>query len=72
LNRSGDSSALAARIIPLGFGTDTSGSCRMPAHFCGVAGFRPSNPKNNKPYPVEGIVPNVLLADPDVRAWWPN
>jgi Asp-tRNA(Asn)/Glu-tRNA(Gln) amidotransferase A subunit family amidase len=59
----GTAVALAARIIPLGFGTDTSGSCRMPAHFCGVAGFRPSNPKTNNPYPVEGIVPNVLDFD---------
>jgi mandelamide amidase len=59
----GTAAALAARIIPLGFGSDTSGSCRMPAHFCGVVGFRPSNPKTNKPYPVEGIVPNVLDFD---------
>ncbi|MDB5990390.1 MAG: hypothetical protein JWQ10_1793 [Herbaspirillum sp.] len=59
----GTAVALAARIIPLGFGTDTSGSCRMPAHFCGVAGFRPSNPKTNNPYSVDGIVPNVLDFD---------
>jgi Asp-tRNA(Asn)/Glu-tRNA(Gln) amidotransferase A subunit family amidase len=59
----GTAAALAARIIPLGFGTDTSGSCRMPAHFCGVAGFRPSNPKTNNPYSTEGIVPNVLDFD---------
>jgi Asp-tRNA(Asn)/Glu-tRNA(Gln) amidotransferase A subunit family amidase len=59
----GTAAALAARIIPLGFGSDTSGSCRMPAHFCGVVGFRPSNPKTSKPYPVDGIVPNVLDFD---------
>ncbi|HEY4318267.1 MAG TPA: amidase family protein [Herbaspirillum sp.] len=59
----GTAAALAARIIPLGFGTDTSGSCRMPAHFCGVAGFRPSNPKTNNPYSTDGIVPNVLDFD---------
>jgi Asp-tRNA(Asn)/Glu-tRNA(Gln) amidotransferase A subunit family amidase len=59
----GTAAALAARIIPMGFGSDTNGSIRMPAHFCGIAGFRPSNPKINKPYPVEGIVPNVLDFD---------
>lgn len=59
----GTAAALAARIVPAGFGTDTSGSCRMPAHFCGVAGFRPSNPKGGSPYPVDGIVPNVLDFD---------
>ncbi len=59
----GGAAALAARIVPAAFGTDTSGSCRMPAHFCGVAGFRPSNPKGQSAYPVEGIVPNVLDYD---------
>lgn len=59
----GGAAALAARIVPVAFGTDTSGSCRMPAHFCGVAGFRPSNPKGQTVYPVDGIVPNVLDFD---------
>jgi Asp-tRNA(Asn)/Glu-tRNA(Gln) amidotransferase A subunit family amidase len=59
----GTAAAVAARIVPLGFGSDTAGSVRMPAHFCGIAGFRPSNPKNNKPYPVEGIVPLILAFD---------
>jgi mandelamide amidase len=36
---------------------------RMPAHFCGIAGLRPSNPKTNKPYPVDGIVPLALVFD---------
>jgi indoleacetamide hydrolase len=59
----GTAAALAARIVPLGFGSDTSGSVRIPAHFCGIAGLRPSNPKTNKPYPVEGIVPAALAFD---------
>jgi mandelamide amidase len=59
----GGASAVAARIVPLTFGTDTSGSCRMPAHFCGIAGFRPSNPEPNKAYPLDGIVPNALAFD---------
>jgi Asp-tRNA(Asn)/Glu-tRNA(Gln) amidotransferase A subunit family amidase len=59
----GTAAALAARIVPLGFGSDTGGSVRMPAHFCGIAGLRPSNPRTNKPYPVEGIVPRALAFD---------
>ena len=59
----GTAAALAARIVPLGIGSDTTGSVRMPAHFCGIAGLRPSNPKTNKPYPVDGIVPLQLAFD---------
>jgi indoleacetamide hydrolase len=51
----GTAAAIAARIVPAGLGTDTAGSIRMPAHFCGIAGFRPS--KSNPHYPVDGIVP---------------
>ena len=56
----GTAAAVAARIVPAGLGSDTTGSIRMPSHFCGIAGLRPSNPKTNKPYPVEGIVPLQL------------
>ncbi|PUE29260.1 amidase [Limnohabitans sp. JirII-29] len=38
----GTAVALAARFAPAGLGTDTGGSTRVPASFCGVAGFRPS------------------------------
>jgi mandelamide amidase len=59
----GTAAAVAARIVPFGFGSDTTGSVRMPAHFCGIAGLRPSNPKTNKPYPVDGIVPLEITFD---------
>jgi indoleacetamide hydrolase len=59
----GTAAAIAARIVPLGIGSDTAGSIRIPAHFCGIAGFRPSNPKNNKFYPVHGIVPLEVAFD---------
>ena len=59
----GTAAAVAARIVPAGLGSDTTGSIRMPSHFCGIAGLRPSNPKTNKPYPIEGIVPLQLEFD---------
>jgi indoleacetamide hydrolase len=59
----GTAAAVAARIVPAGLGSDTTGSIRMPAHFCGIVGLRPSNPKANKTYPFEGIVPLQLDFD---------
>jgi len=38
----GTASAIAARIVPVGLGTDTAGSVRVPAALSGTAGFKPS------------------------------
>nr|MEA2797358.1 amidase [Phenylobacterium sp.] len=38
----GSAAALAAGMIPLEFGSDIGGSIRMPAHFSGVYGHKPS------------------------------
>jgi amidase len=38
----GSAAAVADRMSPLDIGSDAVGSVRMPAHFCGVLGFKPS------------------------------
>jgi len=38
----GDAAAVAAGLSPLDMGSDISGSIRMPAHFCGIYGLKPT------------------------------
>lgn len=55
----GSAAAVAAGLAPAALGTDTGGSCRIPAALCGVVGYRPSNGR----YSNEGVVPLSFTRD---------
>jgi len=49
----GEAAAIAAGLSPLGLGSDSGGSLRVPAHFCGVCTLKPTS----------GRVPNTGVFD---------
>lgn len=59
----GSASAVAAGAADIGLGTDTAGSVRVPASYCGVFGFRPSWGR----VPLDGCVP--LAPGYDTVGW---
>jgi amidase len=49
----GEAAAIAAGMSPVGLGSDSGGSLRQPAHFCGIACLKPT----------AGLVPPTGLVD---------
>lgn len=45
---SGSAVAVASGIVPVAIGTDTAGSVRVPAAFCGVTGFKSSQERYDR------------------------
>jgi aspartyl-tRNA(Asn)/glutamyl-tRNA(Gln) amidotransferase subunit A len=56
---SGSAVAVAAGIVPVALGTDTSGSIRVPAAFCGIAGFKPTAARVDR----RGVLPLAPTLD---------
>lgn len=50
---SGTAVAVADGMAAAGLGTDTGGSCRIPAAFCGVVGYKPTARR----VPINGVLP---------------
>ena len=61
---SGSASVVAAGEVDFALGTDTGGSVRVPASFCGIYGIRPSHGR----VPLAGVLP--LAPSLDTCGWF--
>ncbi|HEV3468090.1 MAG TPA: amidase [Pyrinomonadaceae bacterium] len=66
----GEAAAVAAGMSPLGLGSDAGGSIRVPAHFCGLAGLRPTTGRTARTGhfpPIGGVTDTLNQAGPLAR-----
>src|SRR4051812_18087170 len=72
----GEAAAIARCLSPMGLGSDLAGSIRIPAHFCGIAGFKPSSgwvpgegqyPPAAGPYALGSVIGPMAKCVQDVR-----
>src|SRR5438045_1776287 len=62
----GAAAALAGGMTPFEIGTDLSASIRIPAHFCGVFGFKPTEQR----VPPTGPLPGLSVHRPVRPLFW--
>jgi Asp-tRNA(Asn)/Glu-tRNA(Gln) amidotransferase A subunit family amidase len=72
----GEAAAIAAYMSPGGLGSDLAGSIRIPSHFCGVAGLKPTSgripaagqfPPSTGPYSLGAVVGPMARTVADLR-----
>jgi amidase len=67
----GSAAALASYMVPLELGSDIGGSIRVPAHFCGLYGHKPSfgllPPRGHKPPRADGAGSGLAVIGPLAR-----
>ena len=61
---SGSAVSVASALVDFSIGTDTGGSVRIPASYCGIYGIRPTHGA----VPIEGVVP--LAPSLDTVGWF--
>ena len=72
----GEAAAIATCMSPGGLGSDLAGSIRIPAHFCGIAGLKPSTgqvpgegqfPPSTGPYALGAVIGPMARSVGDLR-----
>ena len=66
----GEAALIAACGSPFGLGSDAAGSVRLPAHFCGIAGIKPTSgrlPRTGHVPPVGGWIETLWQIGPMAR-----
>jgi aspartyl-tRNA(Asn)/glutamyl-tRNA(Gln) amidotransferase subunit A len=64
----GEGAAIAARMSPLGLGSDVAGSIRIPAAFCGIVGIKPTQHRVSVAGHVPYVLPDYLQIGPLARS----